>query len=81
LIFYLFTTLALFKLRKEEVGVEGIYKVPLYPVLPIIYFTGLLLLVFIRAYYEWEKSLVDLAFIATGIPFAWWFVRKQGSGK
>lgn len=80
LIFYLFTTLALFKLRREKVGGDDVYKVPLYPVLPIIYFAGLLLLVFIRGYYEWEKSLVDLAFIATGIPFAWWFVsRKKAS--
>ncbi|WP_170110302.1 APC family permease [Flavilitoribacter nigricans] len=77
LIFYLFTTLALFKLRKQGVGGEGVYKVPLYPILPIFYFVGLLLLVFIRGYYEWEKSLIDLAFIATGIPFAWWFVSRR----
>lgn len=77
LIFYLFTTLALFKLRREGVGGEEVYKVPLYPILPAIYFVGLLLLVFIRGYFEWEKSLVDLAFIATGLPFAWWFVRNR----
>lgn len=77
LIFYLFTTLALFKLRKQNVGGGQVYKVPLYPILPAIYFIGLLLLVFIRAYYEWEKSLVDVAFIATGLPFAWWFVRNR----
>lgn len=80
LIFYIFTTLALFKLRRQGVGGEQVYKVPLYPILPGIYLAGLLLLVFIRGYYEWEKSLVDLAFIATGIPFAWWFVRKKRTG-
>jgi APA family basic amino acid/polyamine antiporter len=79
LIFYLFTTLALFKLRKEGVGGTDVYKVPFYPILPAIYFAGLLLLVFIRGFYEWEKSLVDLAFIATGIPFAWWFVHRKRS--
>lgn len=79
LIFYLFTTLALFKLRRQGVGGEDVYKVPLYPILPLVYFAGLLLLVFIRGYYEWEKSLVDLAFIATGLPFAWWFVRRKSS--
>lgn len=77
LIFYLFTTLALFKLRKQGVGGEQVYRVPLYPILPVVYFVGLVLLVFIRGYYEWEKSLVDLAFIATGLPFAWWFVRNK----
>ena len=77
LIFYLFTTLALFKLRKQRVGGDEVYKVPLYPILPGLYFIGLILLVFIRAYFEWEKSLVDVAFIATGLPFAWWFVRRS----
>lgn len=81
LIFYIFTTLALFKLRREKIGEEDSYKMPLYPVLPIIYLLGLLLLVFIRGYFEWEKSLVDLAFIATGIPFAIYFVRKYNRSR
>ena len=77
LIFYIFTTLALFRLHRRGIGGEATYRVPLYPVLPIIYLAGLLLLVFIRGYFEWEKSLVDLAFIATGLPFAWWFNRRR----
>lgn len=77
LIFYLFTTIALFKLRRQNIGGDQVYKVPLYPILPAIYFAGLVLLVFIRGYFEWEKSLVDLAFIATGAPFAWWFVGRR----
>jgi APA family basic amino acid/polyamine antiporter len=77
LIFYIFTTLALFKLRRKKVGEENAYKVPLYPVLPAIYLIGLVALVFIRGYFEWEKSLVDVAFIATGLPFAIYFVGKM----
>ncbi len=77
LIFYIFTTLALFKLRIKKMGEIGSYKMPLYPILPILYLAGLLLLVFIRGYYEWEKSLIDMAFIATGLPFALYFVRKM----
>ena len=76
LIFYIFTTLALFKLRREKVGEEDSYKMPLYPILPAIYLIGLIGLVIIRGYFEWEKSLVDLAFIATGLPFAIYFVGK-----
>jgi APA family basic amino acid/polyamine antiporter len=76
LIFYIFTTLALFKLRREKVGEENAYKVPLYPILPAIYLLGLIALVIIRGYFEWEKSLVDVAFIATGLPFALYFVGK-----
>jgi APA family basic amino acid/polyamine antiporter len=76
LIFYTFTTVALFKFRKQGVGGDKVYKMPLYPVLPAIYLAGLLLLVFIRIYFEWEKSLIDLVFLASGLPFAIYFVRK-----
>ncbi len=77
LIFYTLTTLALFKLRREKIGEEKAFKIPLYPVLPAIYFAGLLVLIVIRGVFEWEKSLVDLAFIATGLPFALYFVRGK----
>ena len=76
LIFYTLTTLALFKFRRENIGAKDAYKMPLYPILPAIYFVGLIALIGIRGFYEWEKSLTDLAFIATGIPFAWYFVSK-----
>ena len=77
LLFYTFTTIALFKFRRAEVGGDDVYKMPLFPILPAIYFVGLLGLIFIRIYFEWEKSLVDLAFIATGIPFALYFVGRK----
>ncbi len=76
LIFYAFTTVALFILRKQEVGGEDIYRVPLYPWLPGLYLAGIVALLVIRAIFEWEKSLVDLAFIATGLPFALIWVRR-----
>lgn len=89
LIFYAFTTLALFKLRRENIGecVEDedsgdsvtCYRMPLYPLLPAIYFSGIVGLIIIRAIFEWEKSLIDLAFIATGIPFALWWCRGSQS--
>jgi amino acid transporter len=76
LIFYALTTLALFKLRKNEVGGQEIYRVPFYPFLPLIYLLGILTLIGFRAVFEWEKSLTDLAFIATGLPFALIWVRR-----
>jgi len=78
LIFYAFTTLALFKLRKNEVGGQHVYRVPLYPLLPGLYLAGILALLIFRAIFEWEKSLVDLAFIATGLPFFLMWYRKGG---
>ena len=78
MIFYTFTTISLFKHRKSKTGEEtgDIYKVPLYPVLPAIYLVGIVGLLFFRAYFEWEKSLVDLAFVATGLPFAFYWVYR-----
>ncbi len=76
LIFYTLTTLALFKLRKNDVGGQGVYRMPLYPLLPVVYLAGILALLILRAIFEWEKSLVDLAFIASGLPFSLIWYRK-----
>ncbi|MFQ5568624.1 MAG: APC family permease [Rhodothermales bacterium] len=81
LIFYALTTLALFKLRRDEVGGANVYRVPLYPWLPGLYLAGILALVVLRAIFEWEKSLVDLAFIATGLPFSLIWLRKKRAMK
>ncbi len=70
LIFYTFTTLSLFKLRREKVGEERAFRMPGYPVLPAIYLAGVVGLLVFRAIFEWEKSLVDIAFVATGIPIS-----------
>ena len=76
LIFYAANTIALFKFRREGIGVEGGYRMPLYPVLPAIYFIGIAILVILRAIFEWQNSLADLAFIASGFPF-WLIWRKR----
>jgi amino acid transporter len=76
LIFYAANAIALFKFRREGIGVEGGYRMPLYPVLPAIYFIGIAILVILRAIFEWQNSLADLAFIASGLPF-WLIWRKR----
>jgi amino acid transporter len=79
LIFYTLTTLALFKLRRNNVGSEGAYKMPFYPLLPTIYLIGIVGLLVLRAIFEWEKSLVDFAFVATGLPISFiWLSKKRG---
>ncbi len=81
LIFYSLATLALFKLRRNRVGEEHAYRIPLYPVLPAVYLAGLVGLLVFRGYFEWQKSLADLAFMATGLPFSFYWIiksRKQG---
>lgn len=76
LIFYAANAIALFKFRREGIGAEGGYRMPLYPVLPAIYFIGIAILVILRAIFEWQNSLADLAFIASGLPF-WLIWRKR----
>jgi len=81
LIFYTLTTLALFKLRRQRVGEEEAFLMPGYPILPLLYLSGVVGLLAVRAIFEWEKSLVDIAFVATGIPFSWlWLRRSKGVG-
>ena len=80
LIFYGLSTLALFKMRRENTGGPDIFRVPFYPYLPLISLLLIVGLILLRAYFEWQKSLVDLAFIVTGFPFAFYWCRRKGSG-
>ncbi len=77
LIFFSLTTLALFKLRRQGIGGEGCYRMPLYPVLPVIYLAGILTLIGLRLVFDSWKCLQDLAFIASGIPFAIYWCRRN----
>jgi APA family basic amino acid/polyamine antiporter len=77
LIFYGLSTLALFKMRRDRIGGENIFRVPLYPFLPLLSLLLITGLIILRAWFEWQKSLVDLAFIVTGIPFAFYWCRKK----
>lgn len=77
LIFYALTTLALFKLRRKGIGGEDVYRMPLYPILPMIYLVGILGLIVLRAYYYWGDTWKDLAFVASGIPFWLYWTRRR----
>ena len=77
LIFYGLSTLTLFKMRGDHIGGENIFHVPLYPFLPFLFLLLIMGLLILRAVTEWQQSLVDLAFIVTGIPFALYWCRKK----
>ena len=78
LIFFAANTLALFKLRRKGIGDGDGYRVPLYPWTPALFLAGIVVLVLLRATYEWYNSLVDLAFIVTGLPF--WIIWRKTRG-
>jgi APA family basic amino acid/polyamine antiporter len=77
LIFYGLSTLALFRMRRDHIGEQDFFHVPLYPFLPLVFLLLIVGLILLRAYFEWQKSLVDLAFIVTGIPFAFYWCRRK----
>lgn len=79
LIFYGISTLTLFKMRKEKIGGTDIFRSPLYPVLPALFVLVIVILLVLRAIFEWQNSATDLVFIITGIPFAFYWLRKKGS--
>lgn len=79
LIFFGANTLALFRLRRMGVGARGGYRVPLYPWTPALFLAGIVVLVVLRATFEWYNSLIDLAFIVTGLPF--WLIWRKARGQ
>ncbi len=82
LIFYGVTAVAFFLLRHRQVGEKNAFKMPGYPVLPALYLLATIALVALRAWFEPHKSLIDLAFVATGLPFAvFWVLRRRTDNK
>jgi len=83
LIFYGLSTLALFKMRRDHIGGQDIFRVPLYPLLPLLSLVLILGLLVLRARFEWQRSATDLVFIVTGLPFAiyWCRRKKRSAGK
>jgi len=77
LIFWALNTLALFKLRARDKGGGDFYRLPLYPVLPAVFLAGIAAFLVFRAATDWRRSIEDVAFIATGIPFYFFWVRKH----
>ena len=76
LIFYIVTTLALFRFRKLKIGQEG-YRIPFYPLLPLIYLIGLIVLVSLRLFYQFNLSIQDLSFVLTGVPIYFLFFKQK----
>lgn len=77
LIFYTLTGFALFKFRREEVGEDQAWKMPGYPWLPGIYVAAMIVLLVVRVIFEWQASLIDFAFIATGLPVSYFWLRGK----
>jgi APA family basic amino acid/polyamine antiporter len=77
LVFYALTTIALFKLRNNEIGGENVYRIRFYPFLPGLYLVGIITLIIFRSVFEWQNSLKDLAFVASGLLASLIWLRKK----
>ena len=60
LIFYGLAVIALFKMRKAGIGGTDVFRVPLYPFLPLLLLVLIMGLIAARAVFEWQNSLIDM---------------------
>lgn len=72
-IFYIVKAHTLFRLRKEGVGDERCYKIPMYPWLPLVFVVALYALCLGRLILDWQRAWVDVALLLVGVPayFLW----------
>lgn len=78
LLFLALSTLALIKFRLSDQGEKGGYQVPLFPFFPFFYLSGLLVFIIFRSIFEWRRTLIDLIFMASGLPFYFfWRIYKK----
>ncbi|MDE2833774.1 MAG: amino acid permease [Bacteroidota bacterium] len=77
LIVYGLQTAALMIFRHRNTGDPAAWSMPGYPYLPILFLLGTIALLSVRMYFNWQQSLIDLAFVITGLPVAWFFFRGK----
>lgn len=80
LLFYSMSTIALLRLRKSRTGEVTAYRTPLYRFLPVFFLACILFFIAFRSAVAWRDALVDLALIASGLPF-WLFHFRSTAGK
>lgn len=68
LLFYVFTVSAVIVMRRRHPDMERPFKVPLYPVLPVLYVVSALVVMAGQIYLHWEYSGAGLLIILSGLP-------------
>ena len=69
------TALTVFKLNKKQADVS--YKIPLYPLPPILFSIGNLILIFYLTYESWENTIWGLGISLSGIPIYFLFKKNK----
>lgn len=78
-IFYTLVFIAVIKLRKEEPELERPYKVPLYPIIPIIAILGGIFILVMTLMTQFKLAMVGLVLTALGIPVYMYMNKKSES--
>ncbi len=79
-IFYIQAFVGVFLLRKrkpEWVKEKENYRVPLYPVTPILAIIGSLFVVFSMLTHDLEGAIITIIITLAGLPVYWWMNRKK----
>ncbi|MBM7712365.1 APC family permease [Enterococcus xiangfangensis] len=75
-IFYTLVFIAVIKLRKTEPDLVRPYKVPLYPIIPIIAIIGGVFILVMTLVNQFQLAMVGILITALGIPFYLYMKRK-----
>lgn len=76
-LFMMLTVAGLIVLRRREPDLPRPFKVPFYPVVPLVYISILLWYLGNLLVNRFHKSLVGIAIVAAGLPFYWYWSRRK----
>lgn len=75
--FFLLSSLSLMVLRVRDPDRERPFKVPLYPILPLLFCAACGYLLYSSLVFTGAGALVGVIVVALGIPFVYWHRRQQ----
>jgi amino acid transporter len=79
--FYIATSVGLLVLRSKDPSAVRPFRVPIYPLIPIVFATSCSYLIWRAVLYKPEQSAVALGLILLGIPVYFFALRKNAAGK
>lgn len=76
-LFFLLTGVALFRLRRLERDAPRPFRVPLYPLTPLLFCLSSALMLWSSVRYTGAGALVGIAVLLAGLPVLWFLNRRQ----
>lgn len=78
-LFYGLTASCLIVLRRKQPDAPRPFRIPGYPVIPIVFCTVTVILLLNTLYLQPAQSFAGLAIIAAGLPFYWFWTTRKNS--